>query len=297
MAIGQLRLSKAELLHRLDRRSRSRYGEPFPESLFNDLGKDALIPELDRSANIGLSPTWYATRRHFRRALQLQRLRSVGIKGRDALRVQLFLRGYGVKVSEVREAIRNEFLRGLSELRPPLRSEYFQSERDPGPAHLASAERQLGELDPRFEALGLKQPTKFIFDKVRLGFGVVCRSPLAALEGLLLAGRNDHPLPELVDQALDASDDAYIAAREFLAWLEPIMFRPLVGRDFIDRSNWPTLALVTILVLRHVQKSVRGFTVANILSRIPVPHGFERLVSNLTKPKDGGEERAKPKPD
>jgi hypothetical protein len=180
MADEQLRLSKSELLRRLDRRCRSRYREPFSASLFDDLQKDALIPALERSANAGLFPTYVATRRHYRRALQLQRLRSLGIKGRDALRVQLFVRGYGLQVSEVREAIRNEFLRGLSELRPPLRSGYFQSERDRrGPGHLAAVERQFGELDPRLGALGLKQPTRFILDKVRIGFGMVSRSPLA----------------------------------------------------------------------------------------------------------------------
>jgi hypothetical protein len=117
MGRKQLELSKSELLRRLDHRSCSRYGEPFPESLFDDLQKDDLIPELKRSKNVGLAPTFFATWRHYRRALQLQRLRSVGIKGRDALRVQLFVRGYGLKVSEVRESLRDEFLRGLRELR------------------------------------------------------------------------------------------------------------------------------------------------------------------------------------
>ena len=140
MAVKRLELSESEFLRRVDHRSRSRYDEPFPESLLADLHKDDLIPELERSGNEGLSPKYFATWRHYRRALQLQRLRSVGIKGRDALRVQLFVRGYGLKVFEVRDAVRRELLRGLSELRPPLRSQYFHSQRDPGPAHLAEAD-------------------------------------------------------------------------------------------------------------------------------------------------------------
>jgi hypothetical protein len=48
------------------------------------------------------------------------------------------------------------------------------------------------------------------------------------------------------------------------------MFRPMVGGSFIDSPNWPTLGLVTILVLGHVQKSVGGFTVVSILTRIPL---------------------------
>jgi hypothetical protein len=190
MAVKQLELSASVLLRRLDDRSRSRYGEPFPESLFNDLQKDGLIPASDRSKNDGLSPTFFVTWRHYRRALQVQRLRSLGIKGRDALRVQLFIHGYGLKVSEVRGAVRDEFLRGLRELRPQLRSQYFQNGREPGPGHLAAAERQLGSLDPRFASAGLKQPVQFMLKNTRIGFGVAARSVLAAVEGLLLAGLN-----------------------------------------------------------------------------------------------------------
>jgi hypothetical protein len=280
--VKQQELSKAELLNRLDRRSRSRYGRPFPESLFNDLQKDALIPALERSDNAGLSPTYLATCRHFRRALQLQRLRVMGITGRDALRVQLFIRGYGLKVSEVRGSLRSEFLRGLSELRPSLRSKYFQdAQRDPGPSHLAAVERQLGTIDPRFEHAGLKQPTKFYLDKVRVGFGAASRSGLAEMEGLLLTGLDDRPLPKLIDDAINATDDEYISGRVALAWMQHTMFRPVLGRSLLDSANWPPLAFVTILVLQHVNKTARGFTAAGILSRITSRAGFDRLAKCL----------------
>ena len=279
--VKQQDLSKAELLRRLDRRSRSRYNEPFLESLFDDLQKDDLIPALERSGNEGLSPTYFATYRHYRRALQLQRLRSVGIKGRDALRVQLFVRGYGLKVSEVRGAVRDEFLRGLRELRPQLRSQYFHQGREPGPSHLAAVERQLGSIDPRFEAAGLKQPPQFYLDQARLGFGLLSRSPLASLEGLLFAGLDDHPLPKPVDEALNADDDEYITAREFLARLEPFMFRPMVGRGFIDSPNWPTLVLVTILFLRHMERSETGFTIAGVFAKITSLTGFDQLAKRV----------------
>jgi hypothetical protein len=281
VGLEQVKLSESELLRRLDRRSRSRYNEPFPESLFDDLQKDDLVPALERSENDGLSPTYFATWRHYRRALQLQRLRSVGIKRRDALRVQLFVRGYGLKVFEVRDAVRRELLRGLSELRPPLRSQYFHSQRDPGPAHLAAVERQLGTIDPRFESAGLKQPTQFILKQVRLGFGVLSRSLLAPLEGLLLAGLHNHPLPKLIDEALNASDDDYMSARVALAWMERTGFRPVVGRNVIDSPNWSTHLLVIILVLQHVKKSAGGFTVATILTKIPSRDGFDRLARSL----------------
>jgi hypothetical protein len=291
VAVKRLELSESEFLRRVDHRSRSRYDEPFPESLLDDLQKDDLIPELERSGNEGLSPKYFATCRHYRRALQVQRLRSVGIKGRDALRVQLFVRGYGLKVFEVRDAVRRELLRGLSELRPPLRSQYFHSERDPGPAHLAAVERQLGSIDPRFESAGFKQPTQFVLKQIRLGFGALSRSLLAPLEGLLLAGLDDHPLPKLIEEALNASDDDYMSARVALAWMERTTFRPVVGRNVIDSPNWSTPLLVIILVLQHVKKSAGGFTVANILTKIPFRDGFDRLARGvMSKMADSSEE-------
>jgi hypothetical protein len=265
MAVKQRELSKSGLLERLDHRSHSRYGESFPESLFDDLQKDALIPKLERSSNIGLAPTYFATWRHYRRALQIQRLRAGSINTRDAIRVQLFVRGYGLKVSEVRGALRNEFLRGLKELRPKLRSQYFQSEREPGPGHLAAVELQLDQIDPRFESAGLKQPTKFYLNNARLGFGVLSRSFLAPLEGLLLAGMDGHPLPEIIEEALNASDDDYVSARAALTWIEHATFRPVVGRNIIDSANWPTQVLVIILVLQRVQRSIGGFALSSIL--------------------------------
>jgi len=282
MAFKRQELSKKELLRRLDDRSRSRYGEPLPESLFDDLQKDDLIPTLGRSDNDGLSPTYFATCQHYCRTLQLQRLRSKQIKGRDALRVQLFVRGYGLKVSEVRGALRSEFLRGLRELRPQLRSQYFRrGDREPGPGHLGAVEGQLDEIDPRFKAAGLTQPTTFYLNQVRLGFGVVSRSFLAPLEGLLLAGLDDHPLPKLIEDALNASDDEYVSARAALTWMERTTFRPVVGKNFVDDPNWPTHVLVIILVLRRVQKSIGRFSVAGILSQIPSRVGFDHLANRL----------------
>jgi len=282
MAGKQLELSKSELLQRLDRRSRSHYGGPFPESLFDDLQKDALIPALERSANAGLAPTYFATWRHFRRALQLQRLRWLGIAGRDALRVQLFVRGYGLKAFEVRDALRSEFLIIISKLRPMLRSSYFWNTRDAGPSHFAVMERQLGPLDSRFEVAGLRQPTGFVLELTRIGFGAASRSKLEALEGWLLAGLDNHPLPGLVEEAFKTSDADYVFVRDVLSELHAVMFRPMLGSNFIDSPIWPTVTLVTILVARHLEKSsAGGFTVADIVARIPCPEGFERLATEI----------------
>ena len=104
-----VRLSKTELLRRLDARSRRRYGGPFGEALLNDLIKDGLVPALERSKNEGRKPVYEAGIRHYRRALQIRRLMSRRIFGRDTQKIQLFLRGYGIEPWDVREAVRREY--------------------------------------------------------------------------------------------------------------------------------------------------------------------------------------------
>ena len=69
------------------------------------------------------------------------------------------------------------------------------------------------------------------------------------------------------------------------------MFRPMVGRDFIDSPNWPTLVLVTILFLRHMERSETGFTIAGILAKITSLAGFDQLakrfLSGVAHPGEG----------
>ena len=124
---------------------------------------------------------------------------------------------------------------------------------------------------------------EFVLESVRIGFGALSHSELQALEGWLLAGLHDHPLPGLFAEALDASDADYVLAQDALSVLEAAMFRPMVGRNFIDSPYWPTLTLGAILVARHLEKSLGDeFTVANILANIPHREGFERLAKDLT---------------
>ncbi len=69
------------------------------------------------------------------------------------------------------------------------------------------------------------------------------------------------------------------------------MFRPMVGRGFIDSPNWPTLVLVTILFLRHMERSETGFTIAGMVAKITSLAGFDQLakrfVSGVAHPGEG----------
>ena len=80
------------------------------------------------------------------------------------------------------------------------------------------------------------------------------------------------------------SDLDYVLARNVLAELERSKFRPMLGRNFINSPNWPTLVFVMLLVAHYLEKSSPGgFTVAKLLGRIPLPDGFEKLATEMSK--------------
>ena len=55
----------------------------------------------------------------------------------------------------------------------------------------------------------------------------------------------------------------------------------MVGRGFIDSPNWPTLVLVTILFLRHMERSETGFTIAGVFAKITSLTGFDQLAKRV----------------
>jgi hypothetical protein len=91
-------MRREELIRRLAKRAGERYGVGFRGSLFDDLVDDGLIPEGRRVGNDNKRPLYDFHRDSYRRALQIIRLRKQGIVGRDAIRVQLFIRGYSLPV-------------------------------------------------------------------------------------------------------------------------------------------------------------------------------------------------------
>jgi hypothetical protein len=150
-------MNKAELIERVDQYGRKRYGVGFSTILLNDLIKDNLFPAATRKGNIGNRPIHDYGCRAYRRALQIVRLINVGIKTRDAQRVQLFLKGYGLDVSDadVRIPLRNEYVRGAKAVWAKARSGYLDKSKPIPQKHKQSLARQLGKSDARFEAAGL----------------------------------------------------------------------------------------------------------------------------------------------
>jgi hypothetical protein len=269
-----IRISKKELLKRLDERSRSRYGGGFLESWYDTLTDSGLIDRLERGPNAGLAPVYFATRVHYRRALQLRRMYSRGITGRDPQLIQLFSRGYGVQAHQVAGALRGELIRVINKLRPMLRSGYFQNSREPGPKHSASVERQMGPLDPRFETAGLKQPLKFYLEFIRSAFGAGPGHFSGMIEGILLERTETDSLPEIVESALKFDRNAFLAVRSIFKLQNQLIFRPMVGDAVIDS---PELTVGILAVMLVANKA--GFSNHRILCSLPSPEGFEALIA------------------
>jgi hypothetical protein len=256
-----VRLSKAELLRRLDARSRERYGGPFSEGLLNDLIKDGLVPALKRSKNEGLKPQYEASALHYRRALQIKRLISIGMSSRDTQRIQLFLRGYGVKPWDVREALRREYAKHLRTLSTQIRSTYLDNDKNIGERHKVSLRKQMGPLDNRLKASGLEMPTDFY-----IKIGRSAKAPDGdsddPLVGQLLIDPGSSTLSNQIEKALDQPDEKFVQARAAFHWVDRHVMQRILGVRILNDSNYATIVLVEMLCC------VRSFSFKSI-SRVP----------------------------
>lgn len=150
-----MELTKGDFFDKLNRsRARSRSGVIVTTSQYDEWVKQGLAPSADRLANQGRSPQYRYGTRHYRRALQLARFYGVGIRDRDALLVQLFLRGYGIDPHEMREALIKEISKAVAKLRSPVRSAFIDRNGSIPKASEASLTRSLGEQDAVFKRQG-----------------------------------------------------------------------------------------------------------------------------------------------
>jgi hypothetical protein len=255
------RLSKGELLDRLDDRSRDHFGGPFSEGLLNDLIKDGLLPALQRSKNEGLKPVYEANASHYRRALQIKRLMWQGVLGRDALRIQLFLRGYGVMPWEIRDALRLEYGKHMRAAGATVRSTYLDNARDIGPHHKETLRKQMGEIDDRLKVAGLEMPTDFYIERARDG-----KRPDANLDdplvGRLMIDPDSGRLSDQIEKSVNQPDKKFIEARAAFHWVDGHVIRRIMGIRIINDPRYSTILFLEMLCC------VRSFSFKSIL-RIP----------------------------
>jgi hypothetical protein len=132
-----------------------RYKAEFGKSRLDEWIKQGLAFRADRKLQVGRRPIYQYGYRHYRRILQLVRLHASGLKDRDVILVQLFIRGYSVAPHEVREALLKEYRKARNKLNAPLRSIYADRQGEIPPKRKKQLRGQLGPADSRLLKTGM----------------------------------------------------------------------------------------------------------------------------------------------
>jgi hypothetical protein len=157
------RLRRQEFVSRLFARVQDRYGLELDEAWLHDLIKDGLVPGADdREPNVGLRPVYTYGFRSYRRALQIARLRREGFVERDAIRIQLFLRGYGEH--DIRQPLWNQYSKHGRSLLAQIRSGYIDNWKDVPEKHKSSLIRAMGPLDAQLASAGFQLPPDLLIN-------------------------------------------------------------------------------------------------------------------------------------
>src|SRR5262249_40538350 len=206
---------------------------------------DGLLDALERSKNEGLKPVYDAGAQHYRRALQIKRLMARGISGRDKLRIQLFLRGYGVKPWDVREAVRREYANHLRSAFAQVRSTYLDNTREIGPAHKSSLRKQLGSLDERLKAAGLEMSPDAYIELTR-------EAKLPINDGHLLAGwlcidPGSDRFSDRIENALSQPGAKFIEGREGFRPVDRAGYSRAMSTKNVNDPNCATIAFIQML--------------------------------------------------
>jgi hypothetical protein len=173
--------------------------------------KQKLATRGERGPNVGLKPTYTYGRHHYRRALQLIRLHGQGYEDVDALRLQLFLRGYAPGSVELAKSVLVEYRHTRTGLNAPVRSTYVDRLGPIPDKRLESLIGQLGPADPLFEEAGVVPPPELLVAFVR-----GARSPLDLGAGQLELPREFEDAAKMVAGLLSPSDEELSATEELI---------------------------------------------------------------------------------
>ncbi len=187
-------LSKREFTERVSSRAR-RYATTFDQGQLDEWIKQGLTFASERGPNIGRKPVYIYGYRHYRRSLQLVRLKSQEITDRDEILVQLFIRNYGIKSHEVREALVKEYRKAREKLNAPLRSIFADRDGPIPPGRKSQLLDQIGPLDDRLNNAGFIIPDDHLISLIR----TARNSDRHALKGA-----PSDPLPNNVQELLNS---------------------------------------------------------------------------------------------
>jgi hypothetical protein len=159
-------IQKAAFVERVARRA-ERCGVHFDVIKLDEWIKQGLAFKADRAPSESRRPIYTYGHRHYRRALQLVRLYGSGIKDRDAILLQLFLREYSVRPHEVRDSLLKEFRKARRKLNAAANSIYADRIGPIPAGRRRQIKRQLGQPDHRLVKTGMVPSDDFIIEVVR----------------------------------------------------------------------------------------------------------------------------------
>jgi hypothetical protein len=219
------RLSKQEFVSRVAERAAA-HGVSFNATRLNEWIKRRLIPGAEWEANQGRRRIYFYDCRHYRRALQLVRLYSLGIVDKDAMLVQLFIRGYSVRPRELRRPLLSEFRRVRAQISRDVRSIYADRAGEIPPGHEESFLAQFGPADPRYSSAGVVPSSGQLIRSMRDArspgmsserpFDGTYKPLMESFAGILepLDGRENTEVEKMI---LNAADEEFLGARAQLA--------------------------------------------------------------------------------
>lgn len=171
-------MTKDELVAMVHERTAAPAGMAFNAASLNDLIKDRLVVRARREGNTGRRPIYRFDWRDVHRVTFIVAMQASGVRGRDALRLRLFVAGCRLPADDVRQALLEEYRRAVASLK--MRSAQFDNRKALTPKRLASVTREIGRADPVLRDAGLEVPAAVTLQLLR----AARQDPLASLDGL-----------------------------------------------------------------------------------------------------------------
>ncbi len=160
-------MTKDELVALVHERTAKPLGWEFNAGTLDDLIKHGLVRPTPRNGNDGRRPIYRFTWRDVHRITFLAAIQARGVRGRDALRLRLFVAGCKLPLWEVKAALLNEYRDVVASLNNQTRTAYLDNRKPLTPTKLASITRELGRADPILRDAGLETPPEAMIQFIR----------------------------------------------------------------------------------------------------------------------------------
>ncbi len=161
-------MTKAELVALIHERTALPLGTTFVTSALDDLIKLGLVDPGPRRGNVGRKPNFEYRWRDCHRIRFIVILQARGMTSRNALRLQLFWAGCRLPISEVRQALLQEYRSAAATLNGQTRSTAVDNRKTLTPKRRASLLREFGPLDTRLADAGLQTPPDQMIAAMRM---------------------------------------------------------------------------------------------------------------------------------